>query len=86
MNADNQGKESLYEEIFSGFFTMIADAASAAWVNPGHLRLFVQIIDQYFGTLSINLCFRDAVLGVYMTKVAEDFLQEYSGYAGGIRE
>lgn len=61
-------------------------AASAAWVNPGHLRLFVQIIDQYFGTLSINLSFRDNVVGLYMTKVAEDFLQEYYGYAGGTAE
>lgn len=43
----------------------------------------VQIIDRYFGNLSITLSFQDNNLGMYMTKNAEDFLDEYNGYAEG---
>lgn len=58
-------------------------AASAAWVEPTKLRIKVQIIDEYFGILHINMGFRDGLLGVYMVKSAEDFLDTYEGYAGG---
>ncbi len=59
-------------------------AASAAWVTDYQLFMKVQIIDTYFGILSINFGFRDdGKLGVYMEKVAEDFLSEYEGFAGG---
>lgn len=59
-------------------------AASAAWVKPGKLHIKVQIIDKYFGNLHIFLGFRENLVGVYMNKSAEDFLEEYSGFAGGI--
>lgn len=58
-------------------------AASAAWVEPSKLFIKVQIIDAYFGNLSMVLGFRDDKLGVYMCKCAEDFLDEYAGFAGG---
>ena len=57
--------------------------ASAAWIEPHKLFIKVQIIDTYFGNLNIILSFKDDVIGVRMNKVAEDFLQEYEGYAGG---
>ena len=57
--------------------------ASAAWIEPHKLFIKVQIIDTYFGILNIILSFRDDVIGIRMNKVAEDFLQEYEGYAGG---
>lgn len=62
-------------------------AASAAWVGKNQLFIKVQIIDTYFGILNINLGFReDGMLGVNMNKVAEDFLNEYQGYACGKAE
>ena len=60
-------------------------ASSAAWTEPHKLLIKVQIIDDYFGKLNINLSFKDDMLGVYMIKCAEDFLNEYQGYATGIK-
>ena len=60
-------------------------AASAAWVEEHKLFIKVQIIDDYFGNLSIVMSFREDRLGVYMCKCAEDFLNEYTGYASGRR-
>ena len=55
-------------------------AVSAAWQHGNNFSIFVQIIDEYFGRLTINVCFRDAkTCGVYMNKTAENFLQEYQG-------
>lgn len=61
-------------------------AASAAWIEPHKLFIKVQIIDEYFGTLNINLGFKENAIGVFMNKCAEDFLDEYQGLAGGIQE
>jgi len=59
-------------------------AASAAWVSDYQLFIKVQIIDTYFGVLNINLGFRDdGKIGMLMDKTAEDFLNEYQGFAGG---
>lgn len=62
-------------------------AASAAWVSDFQLYMKVQIIDEYFGVLNINLGFTDGgnKIGVAMEKVAEDFLKEYQGFTGGVR-
>ena len=61
-------------------------AVSAAWVSDFQLLIKVQIIDTYFGILNINLGFNNGKIGVNMTKVAEDFLWEYEGYASGRKE
>jgi len=58
-------------------------AASAAWVEPHKLFIKVQIIDEYLGALNMAFGFRDNIVGIQMTKIAEDFLNEYEGYAGG---
>lgn len=55
-------------------------AASAAWVEERKLRILVQIIDRYFGNLSITLGFTEDEVGVYMEKNAEFFLNEYAGF------
>lgn len=60
-------------------------AASAAWTEAHKLFLKVQIIDAYFGRLNIIFSFRDNLVGVCMNKAAEDFLNEYEGYASGRR-
>ena len=58
-------------------------AVSAAWVDPKTLHIKVQVIDKYFGNLDIQAGFKDDEIGVYMTRGAEDLLDEYMGFAGG---
>lgn len=59
-------------------------AASAGWVEERKLQIRVQVIDRYLGLLVITPGFRpDGLLGVFMNKCAEDFFQEYSGWAIG---
>lgn len=57
------------------------DAAfSADWPAEKTLRLRVQIIDKYFGNLSVLFGFRDEkTVTVRMQKNAENFLDEYAG-------
>ena len=60
--------------------TVYHAAVSADWPDPMTLRLRVQIIDKYFGNLSILFGFADEnTVSIRMEKSAEDFLQEYSG-------
>lgn len=61
-------------------------AVSAAWVEPQKLFIKIQIIDKYFGNMSITIGFKDNVCGLYMKKYAENFLNEYQGFAGGKKE
>ena len=61
-------------------------AASAVWSEPTKLMIKVQIIDKYFGNLNITLGFKDDKISIRMEKFAEDFLNEYQGFATGIRE
>jgi hypothetical protein len=58
---------------------------SAAWVEEHKLDMLVYITDDYLGTLKISLAFKGEEVGVFMTKVAEWFLDEYQGFAGGRR-
>ncbi|MDW7659325.1 MAG: serine hydrolase [Bacillota bacterium] len=57
--------------------------ASAAWVETHKLNLLVYITDDYFGTLKMTISFKEDEIALYMTKVAEWFLDEYQGFAGG---
>lgn len=58
-------------------------ASSASWVEEKKINIFVQIIDKYFGNLHIVIGFEKDRAGLYMCKTAEDFLEEYEGFAGG---
>ncbi len=59
-------------------------AASGAWASENQLIIKMQIIDDYFGNLNITAGFREyGKLGLFMYKTAEDFLQQYEGFAGG---
>ena len=58
-------------------------AVSASWVNENHLGIKVQIIDTYFGVLDMHFGFTEDRVGIRMLKTAEDFLDEYVGYAEG---
>lgn len=58
-------------------------AVSADWPEEKKLRLKIQIIDKYFGNASMEFGFKDDRVGIFMTKNAEAFLNEYQGYANG---
>lgn len=58
-------------------------AASAAWTNANTLSLVVQIIDEYFGRLWIDLISDGDNVTVKMRRSAEDFLDEYSDEGTG---
>ena len=59
-------------------------AVSAAWIEETHLTVKVQVIDIYFGVLDMHFGFRDNLVGVQMIKTAEDFFNEYNGFASGV--
>ncbi len=62
-------------------------AVSGAWIEPQKLGVFVQVIDKYFGRLSMQFGFKDEnTVGIYMLPEAENFFCEYSGYAAGYAE
>ena len=54
-------------------------AASAVWRQDNVLKLKVQIIDRYLGSLFVIFAFRDDLAAVTMEKYAEAFLGEYQG-------
>ncbi len=56
-------------------------ASSASFPTENELLIRTQIIDKYFGNLSILFSFRDDIVSLEMRKCAEDFLSEYSGIA-----
>ena len=57
--------------------------ASAAWVDDRTLNLEVCITDNHLGRLRASFGYKGEEIGVFMTKQAEWFLDEYSGFAGG---
>lgn len=62
-------------------------AASAAWTHERNLEILVQVIDKYFGKLFIKVFFtEDGRIAVSMNKTAENFMNEYMGYAQSIAE
>ena len=58
-------------------------AASADWPEARKLRIKVQIIDKYFGNMIMIFGFKGDEVGIFMSKTAEAFLQEYQGFACG---
>lgn len=57
--------------------------ASAAWFDDSNLIIYLYIIDDYFGTLKINVSFKNKEISILMSKVAEWFLDSYNGFAAG---
>ncbi len=53
--------------------------ASAAWTGENQFKLYVQIIDKYFGNLTVFFAFKGEEAVVRMVKNAEAFLNEYQG-------
>ena len=74
-----------YSNDFGGLRTtdgfMYDDAVSFAWLQDNKIRISIQIIDRYFGNADWIFAFKGEDATVRMTKCAEDFLDEYVGYA-----
>ena len=89
VNKNRFGKfpELGYSNEFGGMRTTdgftYSDAVSLAWVEERKLMLSVQIIDNYFGNMSLTFAFRDDDVVLRAEKAAEDFLWNYSGTAKG---
>lgn len=56
---------------------------SAAWTDDNSLLIYSYIIDDCLATLKINVIFTDDSITIYMSKFAEQFLENYSGCASG---
>ncbi len=54
-------------------------AVSGAWTYGNRFAILVQIIDKYFGNLTMFFDFKGDIVNVRMAKVAEYFLNEYNG-------
>ncbi|HCS75218.1 MAG TPA: hypothetical protein DIW17_15250 [Clostridiales bacterium] len=57
--------------------------AVAKWTQENKLVIRLYVIDDYYGNMTVTLAYKGEELGVYMTKTAEWFLNEYQGFAGG---
>lgn len=55
------------------------DAVSLAWLQENKLLLYTQIIDDYFGNLSMIFSFKDELAAVSVSHAAEDFMWDYTG-------
>ncbi len=60
--------------------------AAGVWPSETNLVIRVNIVDDYFGNLTVTLGYRDDKIGVTMDKFAEGFLEDYMGIAGGKRK
>lgn len=58
---------------------------AAVWREPHKLFLRSFVADDYFGNLAVTISFKGDAVAVLMEKTAEWFMDEYSGFAGGVR-
>ncbi len=59
-------------------------AASLRWTHENQFEIFVQVIDKYMGRLHMQFALKDEnTITISMSKVAENFMNEYQGYAEG---
>ncbi len=61
-------------------------ATSGAWLCDNKIMLFSQLIDRYFGNVSMCFGFNKDKITVTFYKTAEDFLWNYNGQAYGKKE
>ncbi len=60
--------------------------SSGAWSTPTTLHIKSDLIDDYFGNLSITAVFKGDEIAIYMDSHAEWFLDEYKGFTAGKAE
>lgn len=78
----------VFPEKFSGKRIGMQDSSyrclsQAAWDSDNTLLGTVYSVDDYLGTLKMQLTFVDDTLTVFMTKAAEGFWNDYRGYLAG---
>ena len=56
---------------------------ACAWRMPNSILATVFAVDDYLGTLKMQLTFTGDELTVFMTKYAEDFFYDYRGWLNG---
>ncbi len=56
------------------------------WPGEKEFVLRVNVIDDYFGNLTVSCGFCDDTIGLIMNKTAEGFLDDYEGFAAGFEE
>lgn len=61
-------------------------ATSGAWLDEHKLMIFAQIIDRYFGNVTMCFGFDGEQITVTSYKTAEDFLWDYNGQAYGYKK
>ena len=59
--------------------------ASAAWVQEDKLAIRIYITDEHLAGMQMEFAFKGDQIALRMNKVAEFFLSEYEGFAGGKR-
>lgn len=57
--------------------------SSAAWQGTGTLLILSNIIDDYVGTVKINVTVKGDTITLHMKKAAELFVEDYNGFASG---
>jgi CubicO group peptidase (beta-lactamase class C family) len=60
--------------------------SSAAWIDERTLNVEILVTDIHLGGLRISFAFKGDEISVFMTKQAEFFMDEYSGFGGGRKE
>ena len=72
-----------YSNEFGGMRTtdgfQYKDAVSFAWLQEKKLMVYAQVIDRYFGNVSMVFAFKDNHASARCTKTAEDFMWDYNG-------
>ena len=58
---------------------MYDDAVSVCWAQDNRILMYVQIIDKYFGNMSVAFGFSGEEVTCHFSKAAEHFLDEYEG-------
>lgn len=64
---------------------MYNSISCGAWTEENKLVIRTYIIDNYFGNLTTTISLKGDEIGVCMHKIAEFFLEEYQGFAGGYK-
>lgn len=75
-------KEFAYQNFPGTSYTCMS---SAVWLAKDVLFIKTNVIEECFASLSMVLVFREETVTICMKRVAEMFLQDYEGFATGIR-
>ena len=72
-----------YSNDFGGLRTtdgfLYNDAVSFAWLEEKKVMVYAQVIDRYFGNVSMIFGFKGNDVTAKFTKIAEDFMWDYNG-------